>query len=296
MRPLRRLAVLALVPLFALLPASAATAQSGGDQNIAEAVNTTDGSSVFRLAFSVRRVHDGVVDQGNAAVAYASCESCSATAIALQVVFVFGTATTVTPENVAVAVNEECTECTTTALAYQFVFGVPEDFELEDDIRQIRDYERRIRELGEAGLAPEELRAQVDAVAAELSTFLRATVDAASIDEDDEDDEDDDEGDDEEGDDEDEVDQGPTSTTSTTSPTSTTAATGTTPTTAAAPRSSTTTTTRPSTTTSAPAGSTTSTSPPPTTATTATTSTTSTTSAPPTTGGPSSTTSTSAAR
>ena len=87
------------------------------------AVNQKDGSSVFDFAFEVRRVSSGVVDQTNAAVAYANCESCQTVAIAVQIVLVSGGADTITPTNVAIAINESCISCQTLALAYQFVFG-----------------------------------------------------------------------------------------------------------------------------------------------------------------------------
>ena len=58
--------------------ADAAAAQddgnAGGD-NAAVAINTRDGSSLFRLAFKIRRVAGDIVDNQNAAVAYARCNS-----------------------------------------------------------------------------------------------------------------------------------------------------------------------------------------------------------------------------
>ena len=51
------------------------------DDTAAVAVNTKDGSSVFRLAFSIKKVAGDVVDNANAAVAYSSCESCRTIAL-----------------------------------------------------------------------------------------------------------------------------------------------------------------------------------------------------------------------
>ena len=47
---------------------------SGGD-NTAVAVNTRDGSSVYRFSFKILRVSGDVVDNGNAAVAAASTDA-----------------------------------------------------------------------------------------------------------------------------------------------------------------------------------------------------------------------------
>jgi putative peptide zinc metalloprotease protein len=89
--------------------------------NQAVAYNTQDGSSLFAFAFDIKRVLGDVVDQQNAAVAWSKCTSCQTTAIAIQIVLVEGTPSTVAPENVAVAVNESCTLCDTFATAFQFV-------------------------------------------------------------------------------------------------------------------------------------------------------------------------------
>src|SRR3712207_6568132 len=89
-------------------------AAAGGDTS-AVAINTKDGSSVFRLAFAIKRVAGDVVDNENAAVAYSRCERCRSVAISIQIVLVTGSPSVVTPKNVAVAVNEQCTLCTSFA-------------------------------------------------------------------------------------------------------------------------------------------------------------------------------------
>ena len=99
----RRLAALAVaVAALALAQAPAAFADGGNDNgandNAAVAINTTDNSSVFDLAFSIRDVMNGVVDQTNTAVAYASCNSCRSVAIAIQIVLVMGDVTSDDPD------------------------------------------------------------------------------------------------------------------------------------------------------------------------------------------------------
>lgn len=129
----RTLAALAIALLsvagLAVAPAAAqagfpAQQQLGDDDNQAIAVNTEDGASVFRLAFSVRYVTDGVVDQTNTAVALARCTDCRTVALAFQVVLVEGDADVVVPENRALALNVECTQCLTYASATQIMLGV----------------------------------------------------------------------------------------------------------------------------------------------------------------------------
>src|SRR3954468_13406266 len=98
---------LALVALFALaIPVGLAPAAALAQDNSAVAINTKDDSSLFKLAFSIKEVGGEVVDQTNAAVAYASCKECQTVAIAIQVLIVTTESPDVlTPTNLAVAVN-----------------------------------------------------------------------------------------------------------------------------------------------------------------------------------------------
>lgn len=183
--------VLAVCSLVLAGPAGAAA----GD-NDAQAINTEDGSSLFAFAFDIRRVADGVVDQTNVAVAYASCEQCQTVAVAIQIVLVTGDADVVNPENVAVAVNENCTSCDTLASAYQFVIGGdgPVRFTAEGN-RRLREIRARLRDLerreGEEGLTTADIQAEIDAIIVEVRDVL--TNDLVRGDGDDGDDDDEDE-------------------------------------------------------------------------------------------------------
>jgi putative peptide zinc metalloprotease protein len=128
-------------------PAAAAGAQpsvQGGDVNQAVAVNTKDGDALFRFAFSIRRVTDGVVDQENLATAYASCTDCQTVALAFQIILVVGGADVVTVTNEAVAYNEQCAECLTFASATQIVLGV------DGPVKLTKDGEQRLHDLQKA--------------------------------------------------------------------------------------------------------------------------------------------------
>lgn len=172
----RLIAVAAAVVLAATGVAVPASAQSGGD-NSAVAVNTRDGASIFRFAFSVRQVLGEVVDQTNAAVAYASCEECQTVAIALQVLLVSGSPDVVTPTNLAVALNEDCKECQTLASAYQFVFGTGEKLRFTaEGRRNIADIRQRFLELRQQDLSIEEIQARTDELAEELRQVLASEV------------------------------------------------------------------------------------------------------------------------
>jgi putative peptide zinc metalloprotease protein len=97
-------------------------AAPGEDGNQALAVNTTDGSVTYSVAFALVWAEDGEpVDTRNAAYAFASCTGCAAVAVGFQVVLVVGQANVVVPENLSAAANYNCLECLTYALASQLV-------------------------------------------------------------------------------------------------------------------------------------------------------------------------------
>src|SRR5947207_4031523 len=169
----RRLLTLVFVALFALFGiASAPSAAHAGD-NAAIAVNTKDGTTVFKVAFAIRHVMGDVVDQTNAAVAYASCSNCAAVAIAFEIVLVEGNPSTVTPTNVAIAFNQNCQTCVAVAEAYQFVLGtgglVHFDHEGNKILAQIR---HELHSLRKQDLTIERLQAELDSIAARIGDVL----------------------------------------------------------------------------------------------------------------------------
>jgi len=169
---LRRSLVTLLIVLAGAWYSPAALAS--GD-TAAVAVNTKDGASVFRLAFSIKRVGGDVVDNANAAVSYASCDSCRTVALSIQIVLVTGDPETVTPENVALAINVDCTSCETLASAYQWVLGTDEQnvrFSPEGQVA-INQIRKELRELGASDLPVDELQARVKQLMLRLGEVLK---------------------------------------------------------------------------------------------------------------------------
>jgi putative peptide zinc metalloprotease protein len=92
------------------------------DGNQALAVNTTDGSVTYSVAFALVWAEDGgPVDARNEAYAFASCTGCAAVAVGFQVVLIVGQADVIVPENLSAAANYNCLDCLTYALASQLV-------------------------------------------------------------------------------------------------------------------------------------------------------------------------------
>jgi putative peptide zinc metalloprotease protein len=174
----RFLLAFALVPGLVLLPAAPVTAADGGvtgDDNTAVAVNTEDGASIFRLAFSIRRVANGVIDETNSAYALASCTDCQTVALAFQVVLALGDVDVAVPENRAVAYNDQCVECVTYASATQIVLGFDRPTRFTAGGRQrLAALYQSLRSLEEraATMTVNELNAAVQAAKAELVAIL----------------------------------------------------------------------------------------------------------------------------
>ena len=94
--------------------------EEGGNQSLA--VNTTDGSVVYDVAFALVWAEDGEdVRNTNEAYAFASCKDCAAVAVGFQVVLIVGQADVIVPENLSTAANYNCVRCLTYALASQLV-------------------------------------------------------------------------------------------------------------------------------------------------------------------------------
>lgn len=171
-----RVIVPAILALAMSLPFAASPALAAED-NQAVAINTEDGSSLFRFAFDVHRTVNDVVDETNVAISYASCESCQTVALAIQIVLVASDATTVTPQNVAIAINEECTTCETMASAYQFVIGVGGPLKIDSQGRRtIARVRNAFLELGrqiEAGeLTAAEIEQKIVALVADIENVI----------------------------------------------------------------------------------------------------------------------------
>jgi hypothetical protein len=135
-------------------------------------------TSVVDLALGLRENATDTIDESNSAIAHSTCDACRSVGIAFQVVIVQSSSpSTITPENVAVALNENCTGCSSLAIAHQFVVGRGEParitssgkrqlFAVGDDLLRL---ERSYRDLTDA-----EIQARTDADAAKVGAILDA--------------------------------------------------------------------------------------------------------------------------
>ena len=169
---MRRLTLLFLVTLLAVGVAwpGAAAAQD----NTAIAVNTNDGTIVFKVSFKVVRANQDVVDNGNAAVAISSCVDCASIAAAYQIVLVFSDPSVVTPVNLALAENVECQMCVAFAAASQWILGTggPVHFDAEGN-QLLAELKQELRDLSnQDDLTLAELQAGLDEIGAGIVDVL----------------------------------------------------------------------------------------------------------------------------
>jgi putative peptide zinc metalloprotease protein len=161
--------------------AGSVPAPAPAQDNAAVAVNTQDDSFVHDFSLDIQRATGKVVDNSNTALAYQSCEECQALAVALQVVLVLSDPNVIVPENLAVAVNEECVSCATAALAYQYVLlgdGLAVHFTGEGS-QGIAEIQREFRELERSGLSFDEMVDRANELIAELDAIIAREVVAA---------------------------------------------------------------------------------------------------------------------
>jgi putative peptide zinc metalloprotease protein len=174
---MNRLATLCAVALAALglTFAVPGAARADGGDNTAIAINTKDGSTVFKLAFKIARASGDVVDNSNAAVAFASCTDCQTVAIAIEVVLILDNPNVITPTNLALAYNYECTDCETLASAFQYVLstGGPVHFTAEGnrEIAQIRYELEQLRKCDTCSI--EEIEAKAEELFARLEEVIK---------------------------------------------------------------------------------------------------------------------------
>ena len=173
-----KLLLLTLVATLSLGGAVAHAVSFTTDKNNAAlAQPTTAGASDFDMAFGLRENDSDLVDEQNTATAYANCDDCRAVAIAFQIVIVQSRPSTVTPLNLALAVNEGCSGCDALAVAHQFVVGKGEPARITSRGRRqllvvagdLLKIEQRYRDLTDA-----EIESRTSSAAARVKAILDA--------------------------------------------------------------------------------------------------------------------------
>jgi putative peptide zinc metalloprotease protein len=174
---MRRIAALLLVTALALTLGAARSASAQAQDNTAIAINTKDGTDIFKLAFKIVRANQDVVDQSNAAVAFNSCADCSSIATAFQIILIFSDPDVVTSENLALAINYECDACVAFASAYQWLLttGGPVHFTAEGNLR-LAELRKELRDLLQSDLTLQQLTAELERIKNEIADVLATEI------------------------------------------------------------------------------------------------------------------------
>jgi putative peptide zinc metalloprotease protein len=170
---MRRVAIALLAAILVLALAGASATPSRAQDNTAVAINTKDGTDIFKLAFKIARVNQDVVDQSNAAVAFNSCDDCQSIAVAFQVILIFSDPAVVESQNLALALNVDCDACVAFASAYQWLLTMdgPVRFTAEGNER-LAELKKRLRDLLNSDLTIEQLQAELDEIRDEVADLL----------------------------------------------------------------------------------------------------------------------------
>lgn len=148
----------------------------GGPSNIVKVVNKNDGKFRLKGKNQVNRILGDNTQPTNDAEAYASCANCETFAVALQIDLISRTATTIAPQNAAIAVNVQCSHCTTVAKAVQYVIQVDDPTQVPENVRdlvnQMQNQLKAAAQDKDATAAQTEAR--VDAVIAQFTQLAQS--------------------------------------------------------------------------------------------------------------------------
>ncbi len=171
-RPVRAVLIAMLIALPAGTGAAVAVADSGNSSAVA--VNTKNGSSVFKLTFAINQVSGTSVTNQNAAIAYSSCTACQTVAISIQILLISGSPTTFAPTNVAIAINQNCTLCDTLAAAYQFAVGIGTQVKVTAAGRQqIAAIRQQLQQLRNSSQTGPQINVQLNTLMTQLGQVLQ---------------------------------------------------------------------------------------------------------------------------
>jgi putative peptide zinc metalloprotease protein len=151
-----------------------AAPEEDGNQSLA--VNTTDGSVVYDVAFALVWADDGEdVTTRNEAYAFASCADCAAVAVGFQVVLIVGQTDVIVPENLSAAANYNCVRCLTYALASQLVLTLDGPLSA-DGMARLNELWQQIAEYGRnlQNVPLSEIQGRLDAFKLQIMEVIKS--------------------------------------------------------------------------------------------------------------------------
>jgi len=110
---------------------------SGGGSNIVRIVNKVDSRLRVRGRIQLNKIPGPGATPANLAFAYGSCNNCQTFAVALQIDLISKTASNISPQNTAIALNYQCNNCKTVARALQYVYQVDDPTQVPDNVKDL---------------------------------------------------------------------------------------------------------------------------------------------------------------
>lgn len=164
-------------------PVTRVETSAAGGRNIVKVINRVDGHRRMRGSIQVNHIPGPTVSPVNEADAFSSCVNCQSFAIALQIDLISRTATQVTPQNQAIALNYKCTNCVTVARALQYVVPVDDPTQVPENVRQLVDtMDDQLHAIAaNDSLTADQVEAQINAVIAQFSDLAQSLYDQRSV-------------------------------------------------------------------------------------------------------------------
>jgi hypothetical protein len=178
----------AATPAATTAPEPAITSSSnsggGGGNNVVRVDNHSDGQLQIRGNVDLNHIPGPTVAPVNLASAYSSCVDCQTIAVALQINLLSRTATRITPQNGAVAVNVRCTRCVTVARAIQYNYQVDDPNSTPREISDLlNEMDRTLREIAnDKGISLADAEARINAVIAQFKDLATSLNDQRQAD------------------------------------------------------------------------------------------------------------------
>lgn len=143
---------------------------SGGQDNVVYLHNTSDGNVLQRARTAIAfDAGQSVTNQNTAQAVGQNCTGCRTVAVAVQVIIVEGYPSNFQPQNLALALNDNCTSCATFAYAYQYVLQPGHRVTISESGQERIDHIRRqIDQVTRSGLDFPTMSAKLDGLSAQL--------------------------------------------------------------------------------------------------------------------------------
>ncbi len=119
-----------------------------GGKNVVKVINQQDNGLKVDGSIQVNHIPGDNVAPVNYAYAYSSCADCQTFAVALQINLISKTATSIRPQNTAIALNYQCTRCDTVAQALQYTYQVDDPNKLPNNVASlVKDMNDQLKDL-----------------------------------------------------------------------------------------------------------------------------------------------------